>query len=149
MHSFFQGSVLRDIDMRVAVHRNLTTNKWVISSAKVTRNGERKGNKSGDIAKGAESVTLTDVHFTTCSQKSIDRIKANILDKSKSAGREVVAYAIGTLVDFDSPVQLQGGKHVSWNPLKGKDFYLVDSGQTVTGEVFRIATFSEVMKCVK
>ena len=131
--------------MRVAIHRNLTTNKWVISSAKQTRNGERKGAKSGDISKGADSASLLDVVFVTCSDKSIKRIQANINNPASRAGREVVAYAIGTLIDSSAI----GDTHISWNPLKGADFYEADSGDIVTGQTFSYASFTDVMKATK
>lgn len=128
--------------MRVSVHRNLTTGKWVVSNTKITRNGERKGVKSGDISKGSDIVALENVTFVTCSQVSIERIQRNIKDKSVSAGREVVAYALGDLVDSTHSECLE---HVSWNPLKGKEFYL-ENGQPVTNQTFSCAVFADVMK---
>ena len=127
--------------MRVAIHRNLTTNKWVMSAIKVTRNGERKGLV---IEKGLDAVLLEDVSFVT--PKSVARIVANIQNPGVSAGREVVAYAVGTLVERSSHRNLEG-VHVSWSPFKGTDFYL-DSGEKASAH-YSVASFGEMMICAK
>jgi|TARA_R110000803_G_scaffold138778_1_gene205542 hypothetical protein len=101
--------------MRVAIHRNLTTKKWVISETKMTRNGERK---SSIIDKGADAVYLKDVVFVTPTQKTLGRITGNLNNPDSKYGREVCAYAIGTICD---PVECD--THCSWNPNKGTDFY--------------------------
>ena len=128
--------------MRVAIHRNLTTGKWVVSSVKTTRNGERKDKRLRDT----DVISLKNVSFVTCSAKSIARIQRNILDKTVSSGREVVAYAIGDLYDYD--VSAMTPTQVSWNPLKGREFYtvpMIGSARSVTDDKFAYASFSTHM----
>ena len=123
--------------MRCAIHRNLTPGKWVVSSVKQTRNGERKDKRLHTV----DFAALTDVTFVTCSQKSIERIQRNIKDKSVSSGREVVAYAIG---DWSADSAREGETKVSWNPLYGNDFYTASG--VVTDSTFSYASFADCMK---
>ena len=81
--------------MRVTVHKNLRTKKWSVCEATPT-------GKRGKLIKHLDELTLEDVTFVIPSQTSWQRIVANIADKSKSAGREVIAYAVGELVFEDA-----------------------------------------------
>lgn len=128
--------------MRVSIHRNITTNLWVMSGIKSTKNGERK---TKVMDKGLTHVSLTDVTFVTCSAVSIKRIQANIANPASRSGREVVAYAVGTLSDSTVTAETK----VSWNPMKGADFYESESGKTVTNERFSFVSFNHEMRVTK
>lgn len=103
--------------MRVSIHFNLRTKLWVASEIKVTRNGERKGKVINNAIK---SVNLTDVHWIDCPESTRQRIIANTANPASKSGREVCAYAIGTLAEFS---QVDGDR-ISMNPHKATYFYI-------------------------
>ena len=112
--------------MRVAVHFNLRTKLWVVSHVKLNRAGDeiRNKDKGGIIDNQVQQVTLSDVHFVVPNNKTHARIIRQIADKTSSAGREVNAYAVGTLEENDYPI---GGDEISYNPLKANHFYIQGS----------------------
>ena len=112
--------------MRVSVHFNLRTKLWVMSHIKLNRAGEeiRNKDKGGIINNQVTRLTLSDVHFVVPNAKTAARVLRQIQDKSSSAGREVNAYAVGTLVDTYQEVS---GDQVSFNPEKANHFYIADS----------------------
>ena len=106
--------------MRVAIHFNLRTKLWVMSDIKTTRNGERKAKV---IKNDLTQVSLTNVHWVDCPESTRQRIIANTANPKSKAGREVCAYAIGTLAEF---AQVDGDR-ISMNPHKATYFYLAGS----------------------
>ena len=112
--------------MRVAIHRNLRTGRWVVSSTKLTRNGERKDKKLRDV----ESITISNCTLHVGAESTRQRIIKNSKDPSSKAGREVYAYVMGDLEgDFFNE---NLGAHFSFNPFKSNDFYMVNGGQVHT-----------------
>ena len=81
--------------MRVTIHKNLRTKRWSVCEATPT-------GKRGKLIKHVDELTLENVTLAIPSDKSWRRIVANIADKSKSAGREVIAYAVGDILFEDA-----------------------------------------------
>ena len=126
--------------MRVSVHFNLRTKLWVMSHIKLNRAGEeiRNKDKGGIINNQVTRLTLSDVHFVVPSDKTAARILRQIQDKSSSAGREVNAYAVGTL---EMDYQAIDGDQVSFNPEKANHFYLAGSLEPCQPH-YQIASFT-------
>ena len=119
--------------MRVAVHKNLHTKKWAVSEVKVTRNGERKGKKLFDL----DALTLENVSFVIPSEKTHARVVRNINDPSVSAGREVIAYAVGDLAFKDAdPVTVTDT--VEYHITESRHFVNEDGDVLSDREFFRV-----------
>lgn len=109
--------------MRVAIHKNLRTGRWVVSSTKMTRNGERKDKKLRDV----DAITISTCSLHVGAESTRQRIIKNSNDPTSKAGREVYAYVMG---EFESDTFQNIGENFSFNPFKCNEFY-TESGADV------------------
>ena len=130
--------------MRVTVHKNLSTGKWVLYGTKQTRNGERK-DAAQRIGGDFDSITLDNCSFIISSEKSQQRIAKNMSDPSSRSGREVIAYAVGDLIVDDEgqpveadPVVVTDAIH--YNPSRSHHFTNED-GDIISHKTYQRAFF--------
>jgi hypothetical protein len=116
---------LTDVDpysVRVSVYRNLRTGGWSIKTA------ERVGEiPKGKVIAYADECALVDCVF----EVNRTMLAATVAGTGKRGHkRNVFAWITGKLADGDQV--LADARRVTFHPFERPDFYVVETGQTIT-----------------